>query len=84
MLSWLSIGMFKILIVDISIFASTNFEGTEFKHIFDNIHINRFLNVFLSFYSKILFCRAISTSAKVLTKCLLLDISKSNLFHNMR
>ena len=84
MLPWLSIGMFKILIVDISIFASTNFEGTEFKHIFDNIHINRFLNVFLSFYSKILFCRAISTSAKVLTKCLLLDISKSNLFHNMR
>ena len=58
MLPWLSIGivsLFKILIVDISIFASTNFEGTEFKHIFDNININRFLNVFLSFDSEIFF-----------------------------
>ena len=85
MLSWLCIGtLFKIVIINIYIFASTNFEGTEFKHIFDNIHINRFLNVFSLFLFWNLFCRAISTSAKVLTKCLLLDISKSNLFHNMR
>ena len=74
----------EIVIVNMFIFGSINIEATEFKHIFDNIRINRFLNVFSLFLFWNLFCRAISTSAKVLTKCLLLDISKSNLFHNMR
>ena len=46
------VSLFKIVIINMFIFGSIDFEATEFKHIFDNIHINRFLNVFSLFFLK--------------------------------